>query len=102
MIGLGLHSARHDLAGSTLDVVFGDDDAGTLDGLRRALHRDRQRWSISYCTSAADAIKAVKQGHADVIVRGMHMTDAHGRALLESVRDITLGRPDRAVGGVRR
>lgn len=89
MIGLGLHSSRTDLANTTLEVVFVDDDAGTLAGLRRALHRDRKRWSISYCTEASEALKVVKKRHVDVIVSGMQMTDGKGHDLLEAVRDMS-------------
>ncbi len=72
--------------GHQRSILFVDDEAPLLDGLRRALHADRPRWSMRFACGAAQALEAMRAAPADVVVTDMRMPDMDGMALLTAVQ----------------
>ena len=67
-------------------VLFVDDEAMILGGLRRALHGMRGEWDMHFVDSAAAALQALDQGPFDAIVTDMRMPAMDGAELLDSVK----------------
>lgn len=68
-------------------VIFVDDDASLLDGLRGRLHGLRSRWQMVFVEGGARAITEMEQCAADVIVSDIRMPGMDGVELLETVRE---------------
>src|SRR5512139_875212 len=67
-------------------VVFVDDDAAVLSGLRRMLHSMRGRWRMTFVTSGPEALELLASEPAAVIVSDMRMPGMDGAELLAEVR----------------
>lgn len=67
-------------------ILFVDDDADLLDGLRNALHGDRARWEMRFAEGAAEALVMLQEEAADLVITDMRMPEMDGLALLERVR----------------
>lgn len=67
-------------------LLFVDDEALVLDGLRRALHGMRQVWDMQFVESAAAALQALDQGAFDAVITDMRMPVMDGAQLLEQVK----------------
>jgi HD-like signal output (HDOD) protein len=67
-------------------LLFVDDEAMILDGLRRALHGMRGEWDMQFVDSAAAALHALEQEPCDAIVTDMRMPVMDGAQLLEMVK----------------
>ena len=80
--------STHDLSDTALKVLVVDDDSGHLEGLRRALHRDRARWDITYCTDASTPTKLLKKRNIDVVISGLATGGDEGD-LLAVARDLS-------------
>ena len=65
-------------------VLFVDDEASLLEGLRRKLHS--QEWRMLFATSGAEALEIMAGKPVDAIVSDMRMPGMDGAALLEEVR----------------
>ena len=68
-------------------LLFVDDEAMVLNGLRRALHGMRQEWDMQFVDSAAAALKTLDQETYDAIVTDMRMPVMDGAQLLEQVKE---------------
>jgi HD-like signal output (HDOD) protein len=68
-------------------ILFVDDEAPILNGLRVRLHRLRDKWEMQFVASGAEAIQALERGHCDVVVTDMRMPGMDGAELLTIVRD---------------
>ena len=68
-------------------ILFVDDEAPILNGLRVRLHRLRDRWDMRFVTSGAQAVEALEGGHFDVVVTDMRMPGMDGAELLRIVRE---------------
>jgi putative nucleotidyltransferase with HDIG domain len=68
-------------------ILFVDDDAPILNGLRVRLHRLRDKWDMEFVESGAQAIQALESSHCDVVVTDMRMPGMDGAELLSIVRD---------------
>ena len=68
-------------------ILFVDDDAPILNGLRVRLHRLRAKWDMHFAESGAQAIEALERAHFDVVVTDMRMPVMDGAELLHVVRD---------------
>jgi HD-like signal output (HDOD) protein len=66
-------------------VLFIDDEAAVLDGLRARLHALRKRWELVFVESGARAITEIEQKPFDVVVTDMRMPVMDGVQLLETV-----------------
>ncbi|MEM1332827.1 MAG: HDOD domain-containing protein [Actinomycetota bacterium] len=63
------------------------DESGTrLDDLRRAFHRDRKRWTLTFCQTAAEALEHVRRHPTDVIVSAMPEESSMDDSLYETAR----------------
>jgi HD-like signal output (HDOD) protein len=67
--------------------LFVDDDLNALEGLRRQLRGERERWEMRFVTGAERALVALAEAPCDVIVSGMRMQGMDGPALLARVRE---------------
>ncbi len=84
-------------------VLFVDDDASVLSGLRRMLHPLRAEWNMRFANSGQEALTALTQAPADVVVSDMRMPGMDGIEFLtavkarmpEAVRIILSGHADR-------
>lgn len=68
-------------------VLFADDDAPVLDGLRARLYRQSGRWQMVFVESAARAIAELERAPFDVIVTDMRMPGTDGAELLQTVSE---------------
>ncbi len=68
-------------------VLFVDDEPALLEGLRRSLYRAQKKWEMTFVTSAALAVAALRERAYDVVVSDMRMARADGAELLEIARD---------------
>ncbi len=67
-------------------LLFVDDEAMVLSGLRRALHGMRQEWNMEFVESGAAALQALDQERYDAIISDMRMPVMDGAQLLEQVK----------------
>jgi response regulator RpfG family c-di-GMP phosphodiesterase len=67
-------------------ILFVDDEPNVLDGLRRMLHVERDRWDMSFAGSADDALDELRAGDFDVVVSDVNMPGKDGFALLLEMR----------------
>jgi HD-like signal output (HDOD) protein/CheY-like chemotaxis protein len=74
-------------------VLFVDDEPRILDGLRRMLRGQRDRWDMSFANGGVAALAVLGDRHCDVVVSDFRMPEIDGAALLEKVRTMS---PDTA------
>ena len=67
-------------------LLFVDDEAMILDGLRRSLHGMRQEWDMHFVNSGACALDALGRDAYDAIITDMRMPLMDGAQLLEQVK----------------
>lgn len=67
-------------------IVFVDDEASVLAGLRRQLWERREAWDMVFVPGGTEALARLQEAPADVIVSDMRMPGMDGAALLEQVR----------------
>jgi HD-like signal output (HDOD) protein len=68
-------------------ILFVDDESKILDGIRRMLYADRQRWEMQFAPGGEAALKALEAGAFDVVISDMRMPAMDGATLLAQVRD---------------
>lgn len=68
-------------------ILFVDDEAPVLNGLRVRLHRLRDKWDMHFATSGAQAVETLEGSHCDLVVTDMRMPGMDGAELLSIVRD---------------
>lgn len=68
-------------------ILFVDDEAMVLDGLRRLMRRYRKQWAAHFVESGADAIALAQQAPFDAIVSDMRMPGMDGGELLTIFRE---------------
>jgi putative nucleotidyltransferase with HDIG domain len=68
-------------------ILFVDDDAPVLSGLRVRLHRLRNRWDMHFVESGVAAVAELERSPFDVVVSDMRMPGMDGAELLRVVRD---------------
>lgn len=67
-------------------VLFVDDDANVLAGLRRTLRVMRDEWEMDFVESPVEALESFADKGFDVIVSDMRMPDMDGAELLRQVQ----------------
>ena len=68
-------------------LLFVDDDAMVLSGLRRALHDMRGDWDVAFATGGQAALDAMEKEPFDAVVTDMRMPAMDGAELLERIKD---------------
>ncbi|MDY7086680.1 MAG: HDOD domain-containing protein [Actinomycetota bacterium] len=72
-------------------VMFVDDEPRILDGLRRMLRTERNRWDMSFAPGGAEALAAMQDRPCDVVVTDFRMPGMDGGDLLGRVRALYPG-----------
>lgn len=68
-------------------ILFVDDEVKILDGIRRSLHADRNRWDMQFAVGGEAALEACQACGFDVVVADMRMPGIEGATLLGQIRD---------------
>jgi HD-like signal output (HDOD) protein/CheY-like chemotaxis protein len=68
-------------------ILFVDDEASVLSGLRRTLRRKRDSWDMSFAVGSEEALASLNVKPCDVLVSDFRMPGMDGGALLQFVRD---------------
>ncbi|GIX22701.1 MAG: two-component system response regulator [Gammaproteobacteria bacterium] len=68
-------------------LLFVDDEADILRGLKRMLHPYRKEWEVVMVSSGAEALEALEKQHFDCIVSDMRMPGMSGAELLSRVAE---------------
>ncbi len=68
-------------------ILFVDDESKILDGIRRMLHADRERWDMQFAVGGEAALQACEAGSFDVVISDMRMPGMDGATLLGHIRD---------------
>src|SRR5260370_8801992 len=68
-------------------ILFVDDEASLLEGLRRLLRPQRARWETMFATGGEEALRMLDDCPFDVVVTDMRMPGMDGAELLKRVRD---------------
>jgi len=66
-------------------ILFVDDEERFLDGLRRILYRDREKWDMHYATSVDEAMDKLKSEKFDTVVSDVNMPEKDGFDLLDEM-----------------
>ncbi len=69
-----------------LRILFVDDERRILDGLRRTLRPLAADWDLRFVEGGEQALQALEQNEADVVVSDMRMPGMSGAQLLAKVR----------------
>jgi len=67
-------------------ILFVDDDANILNGLRRRLRSTRPEWNLHFANSGSEAIELAENKDLDVIVSDIQMPGMDGVTLLETLQ----------------
>ncbi len=70
----------------TTGILFVDDDPDILQGLRRSMKRNRKRFDMRFVSSGAEALEALAETPADIVISDMRMPGMDGGELLSEVR----------------
>jgi HD-like signal output (HDOD) protein len=68
-----------------IDVLFVDDEAPILEGLRNRLRKQRTKWNLSFALGGPAAVELIAKQRFDVIVTDMRMPVIDGAELLKRV-----------------
>jgi HD-like signal output (HDOD) protein len=71
-----------------LSVIFVDDEQKILDGLRRLLRAQRERWDMRFAQSGEAALAMLLEQPAEILVADMRMPGMSGGQLLAQARDL--------------
>ncbi len=66
-------------------ILFVDDEAMILQGLRRMLRAKRADWSMEFVEGGAQALDSLEEASADVVVSDMRMPQMDGGDLLKEI-----------------
>ncbi|MDQ1656252.1 MAG: hypothetical protein QOD41_1335 [Cryptosporangiaceae bacterium] len=68
-------------------ILFVDDEAAVLAGLRRMLRRKRDSWDVSFAAGGEEALGILRSEPCDVLVSDFRMPGMDGGALLQFARE---------------
>ncbi|MFO0922780.1 MAG: response regulator [Pirellulales bacterium] len=69
------------------EVLFVDDDTNVLNGLRRMLYSQRDRWHMHYAVGGGEAIQLMQNNAFDVVISDMRMPVHDGVAVLKAAKE---------------
>lgn len=67
-------------------ILFVDDEAKVLNGIRRMVHSQKHRWETAFVESGKAALAALAQKPFDIIVSDMRMPEMDGVELMQQVQ----------------
>ncbi|HTS38891.1 MAG TPA: response regulator [Candidatus Solibacter sp.] len=67
-------------------LLFVDDEALVLQGLRRTLHPMRDQWEMTFVDGGEAALKVLSKEHFDAVITDMKMPGMDGAQLLDEVK----------------
>lgn len=67
-------------------ILFVDDEAHILNGLRRSLYIKRTDWNMAFAGSGEEALGLAEKTKFDVVISDMRMPGMDGAALLDEIR----------------
>lgn len=67
-------------------ILFVDDEAALLDGIRRGLRSHAADWDMTFMTNPLEALAAARDSRFDVIVSDLRMPEMGGLELLSALR----------------
>ncbi|RMD64721.1 MAG: HDOD domain-containing protein [Planctomycetota bacterium] len=70
-----------------LRILFVDDESNVLNGLRRMLHAERNRWDMAFASSGEEALRLLDESPFDIVVSDMRMPGMDGAELLARVME---------------
>ncbi len=70
----------------TTNILFVDDEACVLRGLKRSLWEMKDQWNMQFVTSGFEALEYMAKNPVDVIVSDMRMPSMNGAILLGQVK----------------
>jgi len=70
---------------SFIRILFVDDEANILDGMRRSMYHMRGEWQMRFANSGAAALEQLASEPADVVVSDMRMPGMDGSQVLSEV-----------------
>lgn len=68
-------------------ILFVDDEANILDGIKRTLRSKRKEWEMEFALGPAPALEAIEQRQFDVVVSDMRMPEMDGADFLAKVME---------------
>lgn len=68
-------------------ILFVDDESKILDGIRRMMYAERNRWDIRFALGGEAALRACEESSFDLVVSDMRMPGMDGATLLGHIRD---------------
>jgi len=68
-------------------ILFVDDEIKILDGIRRMLHAERNRWELHFVVGGQAALLALETNTFDVVISDMLMPGMDGATLMGHIRE---------------
>lgn len=69
-------------------ILFVDDEMRILEGLKRMLRNNRDRWEMQFASSGEEALRACQAKEFDIVISDMRMPGMDGVAFLGRVREL--------------
>ncbi|OPY58497.1 MAG: Hydrogenase transcriptional regulatory protein hupR1 [Pelotomaculum sp. PtaU1.Bin035] len=66
-------------------IIFVDDEPNIIQGLKRMLRSERDKWEMFFVFSGKEALEILSNNHIDIIVTDMRMPEMDGAELLGQV-----------------
>jgi putative nucleotidyltransferase with HDIG domain len=70
-----------------LNILFVDDEANVINGLKRMLRSLKEDWEFFFALSGTEALEMMHQKNMDVVVSDMRMPNMNGAELLEITKE---------------
>lgn len=68
-------------------IMFVDDSTQVLDGLRRMLHKMKDKWTMDFVESGREALEKLAQEEYDAVISDMRMPEMNGAQLLNEIKN---------------
>lgn len=72
-----------------VSILFVDDEANVLSGLRRSLHGYRDRWDMTFALGGHEAIEKMRHQSFDAVISDMKMPGCDGVEVLQAAKELT-------------